>query len=60
MFPGEGLLLGGWRLGGIVNTRSGVPINVTISRPDTAGVVSRAATAAARSGRTWFPASIPT
>jgi hypothetical protein len=31
--PGGGLL-GGWRLGGIVNARSGVPINVTISRPD--------------------------
>jgi hypothetical protein len=36
LFPGEGLLRGGWRLGGIVNARSGVPINVTISRPDTA------------------------
>jgi hypothetical protein len=39
LVPGEGLLRGGWRLGGIVNGRSGVPINVTISRPDTAGVV---------------------
>jgi hypothetical protein len=36
LFPGEGLLRGGWRVGGIVNARSGVPINVTISRPDTA------------------------
>ena len=26
---------GGWRVGGIVNARSGVPINVTINRPDT-------------------------
>jgi hypothetical protein len=32
--PGEGLWTGGWRLGGIVNARSGVPINVTINRPD--------------------------
>ena len=29
---------GGWRVGGIVNARSGVPINVTISRPDTVPV----------------------
>jgi hypothetical protein len=34
MFPGQGLWSGGWRLGGIVNARSGVPINVTIARPD--------------------------
>jgi hypothetical protein len=32
--PGEGLLRGGWRVGGIVNARSGVPLNVTINRPD--------------------------
>jgi hypothetical protein len=32
--PGSGLLAGGWRVGGIVNARSGVPINVVISRPD--------------------------
>ncbi len=32
--PGEGFWKGGWRVGGIVNARSGVPINVTISRPD--------------------------
>jgi hypothetical protein len=25
---------GGWRVGGIVNARSGVPLNVTIARPD--------------------------
>jgi hypothetical protein len=31
--PGEGLM-GGWRIGGIVNARSGVPLNVTINRPD--------------------------
>jgi hypothetical protein len=34
LFPGRGLWSGGWRLGGIVNARSGVPLNVTISRPD--------------------------
>ena len=32
--PGEGFWTGGWRVGGIVNARSGVPINVTINRPD--------------------------
>ncbi len=32
--PGDGFWAGGWRLGGIVNARSGVPINVTINRPD--------------------------
>ena len=32
--PGSGLVAGGWRVGGIVNARSGVPINVVISRPD--------------------------
>lgn len=36
--PGEGLWSGGWRVGGIVNARSGVPINVVISRPDNATV----------------------
>jgi hypothetical protein len=34
LIPGEGWLKGGWRVGGVVNARSGVPINVTISRPD--------------------------
>jgi hypothetical protein len=33
LIPGQGLW-GGWRVGGIVNARSGVPINVTINRPD--------------------------
>jgi len=28
-------LLGGWDVGGIVNARSGVPIDITITRPDT-------------------------
>jgi hypothetical protein len=34
LLPGQGPWIGGWRLGGIVNARSGVPINVTIARPD--------------------------
>ncbi|MFN7977616.1 MAG: TonB-dependent receptor [Vicinamibacterales bacterium] len=32
--PFEGALAGGWRIGTIVNARSGVPLNVTIARPD--------------------------
>ena len=35
MLPFEGAIAGGWRVGGILNARSGVPINVTINRPDT-------------------------
>ena len=35
LLPFDGRWAGGWRLGGIVNARSGVPINVTINRPDT-------------------------
>jgi hypothetical protein len=38
MIPGSGWLTGGWRVGGIVNARSGVPINVVMSRPDNATV----------------------
>ncbi len=38
LIPGQGALKGGWRVGGIVNARSGVPINVIISRPDNATV----------------------
>ena len=38
LIPGDGLWKGGWRLGAIVNARSGVPINVVISRPDNATV----------------------
>jgi carboxypeptidase family protein/TonB-dependent receptor-like protein len=34
LIPGNGIWTGGWRVGGIVNARSGVPINVTINRPD--------------------------
>jgi hypothetical protein len=33
--PFSGPLTGGWRVGSIVNARSGVPVNVIISRPDT-------------------------
>ena len=64
--PGEGFWTGGWRVGAIVNARSGVPINVTISRPDNLTVTGAtvtnipAATAAARSGRTSSLASIRT
>lgn len=32
--PGKGLFTGGWTVGGIFNGRSGLPINVTITRPD--------------------------
>ena len=35
LLPVQGLWTGGWRVGGILNARSGVPINVTINRPDT-------------------------
>jgi len=35
MLPFNGPWAGGWRVGGILNARSGVPINVTINRPDT-------------------------
>ena len=38
MPPFEGAIAGGWRIGGIVNARSGVPINVTINRPDTVSI----------------------
>src|SRR6266852_3822172 len=30
------LLFGGWQLGGVVNARTGVPIDVLIARPDLA------------------------
>jgi len=38
LIPGDGLWRGGWRVGGIFNARSGVPINVVMSRPDNATV----------------------
>ena len=34
LIPGDGFWRGGWRLGGILNGRSGVPLNVTITRDD--------------------------
>ena len=42
MLPFDGRWTGGWRVGGIVNARSGVPINVTINRPDTINVAGAA------------------
>ncbi len=33
-FPGQGALRGGWSVGGIANARSGVPINVLVTRND--------------------------
>ena len=44
LIPGEGLLKGGWRVGGIVNARSGVPINVVVARPDTLTVAGATVT----------------
>jgi hypothetical protein len=35
------LLLGGWQVGGVVNARTGVPMDVLITRPDIAYVDSR-------------------
>ncbi|MFN7914882.1 MAG: TonB-dependent receptor [Vicinamibacterales bacterium] len=32
--PGKGIFTGGWSVGGILNGRSGLPINVTIGRND--------------------------
>jgi len=32
--PGKGMFTSGWSVGGILNARSGLPINVTITRPD--------------------------
>ena len=36
--PFNGPWAGGWRVGGLMNARSGVPVNVTINRPDTVTV----------------------
>ncbi len=38
LLPGEGAWKGGWRVGTIINARSGVPVNVTINRPDNISV----------------------
>jgi hypothetical protein len=32
--PGQGVFAGGWSIGGIANARSGLPVPVTIVRPD--------------------------
>lgn len=42
--PGTGTFTGGWRVGAILNARSGVPINVTISRPDNVTVAGATVT----------------
>jgi hypothetical protein len=59
--PGEGLLRGGWRVGGILNARSGVPINVIISRPDnvTVGGVNTANLIGGNSRGTQRPDLVP-
>ena len=44
LIPGEGLWRGGWRVGGILNARSGVPINVIISRADNVTVAGQTVT----------------
>lgn len=44
LIPGEGLWRGGWRVGGILNARSGVPVNVTISRADNVTVNGQSVT----------------
>jgi hypothetical protein len=44
LIPGEGLWRGGWRIGGIVNARSGVPINVIITRADNATIAGQTVT----------------
>jgi hypothetical protein len=41
LIPGDGMWRGGWRVGGILNARSGVPINVTISRADNVTVAGQ-------------------
>ena len=60
-FGGDGLLTGGWRIGGILNARSGVPLNVVISRPDniTVGGVSVANIPGGNSRGTQRPDLIP-
>jgi hypothetical protein len=49
-FPGQGMFSGGWSIGGIANARSGLPVPITIVRPDIvyvdgAGVVWNSAAA---------------
>ena len=38
LIPGNGFWTGGWRVGSILNARSGVPLNVTLTRSDNATV----------------------
>jgi hypothetical protein len=59
MFPGDGLWSGGWRVGAIMNARSGVPINVVISRPDNAGTPAVANIPGGNSRGTQRPDLIP-
>ena len=61
LFPGDGFWTGGWRLGGILNARSGVPVNVTIARPDniTVGGVSVANIPGGNSRGTQRPDLMP-
>ncbi len=42
--PGQGLWTGGWRVGTLINARSGVPLNVTINRPDNVTVSGQTVT----------------
>jgi hypothetical protein len=56
------LLLGGWELGGIVNARSGVPIEVLVVRPDIVVVCQQVGGCPNGSGDTFaqgFTANLP-
>jgi hypothetical protein len=59
--PFDGVWAGGWRVGSIVNARSGVPINVTINRPDnvTLGGVTRVNIPGGNSRGTQRPDLVP-
>lgn len=57
--PGEGLWAGGWRVGTIVNARSGVPLNVTINRPDNIGSPSATNIPGGNSRGTQRPDLVP-
>ena len=56
------VLLGGWEIGGIVNARSGVPLEVLVVRPDVVVVCQLAAGCSNGSGGTFangFVANLP-